>query len=746
MHTSGGHATTNVPISLKFSVDALSAVMMLIVTGIGFLIHLYATEYMWHDRTGTKGYARFFAYMNLFIFSMLVLVLGDNLPVLFVGWEGVGLCSYLLIGFWYDGMPNAAAGRKAFIANRVGDFGLICAMFLLAHYTGALDWAGIESGATSLVDPPTDAMRIHVWPIGGGQYTGVFSFLQPKHPFTVSAATACGLALLLGCTGKSAQIPLYVWLPDAMAGPTPVSALIHAATMVTAGVYLVCRLNFVFVLSPFVMTVIAVIGVLTALVAATIALAQNDIKKVLAYSTVSQLGFMFLGVGTYAFAAGFFHVFTHAFFKACLFLGAGSVIHAMHARIHDDDKAQDIRNMGGLRKYMPYTYWTFAVSTAAIVGFPLTSGFFSKDAILFHAYVNRPLHPLMERLTKLHNVPWMPPSWMPAALYAAACLAALMTAFYMGRVFLLTFWGDFRGWKIGKKKKGQDDHDLETPGPAPHESPWRMTMPLIVLATGAAVAGLFFNAEFAFHFTPMEHWLEPVFETSTATAMKVSDKAHGLEWPLALGGFAAFALGTGFAYWMYVMQAGRPAAQIAKNYPGLYKLVLDKLRVDELYEATVISAVDALADTSAAFDQWFVDGILAKLTSLLVTAFGTVLRAFQTGVVHVYAAVMVVGIAAIGWFFVAPHPDATITPSTSGDYTINAAPGMGYTYRWDADGNGQPDTAEFGDQAEQKIHLDPGKTQSVTLEVHNAFGLTRSKTFTVSRPAVPTFLEVGSNG
>jgi NADH-quinone oxidoreductase subunit L len=401
--------------------------------------------------------------------------------------------------------------------------------------------------------------------------------------------------------------------------------------------------------------------------------------------------------------------------------------------------------MGGLRKYMPYTYWTFAVSTAAIVGFPLSSGFFSKDAILFHAYVDRPVHPLLERLTKLHNPPWMPPTWMPTLLYASACLAALMTAFYMLRVFLLTFWGEFRGWKIGKRKKGGDEHDLEAPGPAPHESPWRMTIPLIVLATGAAVAGLFFNAEFGLHFTPMEHWLEPVFESSTVHAMKVSEKAASLEWPLALGGFAAFALGTGFAYWMYVIQAGKPAAQIAKNYPRVYQVVLQKLRVDELYEATVISAVDALADTSAAFDQWFVDGILAKLTSLLVSAFGTVLRAVQTGVVHVYAAVMVIGIAAVGWFFVAPHPDATISASSNGDYVVSAAPGLGYTYRWDSDADGKPDAVDFSDQREQKIHLDPGKSQSVRLEVHNAFGLTGSKTFTVTRPAPPTFLEVGAN-
>src|SRR6202142_1538808 len=445
MHTTGGREDASVPIDVKFSIDQLSGVMMLIVTGVGFLIHLYATSYMESD----DGFARFFAYLNLFIFSMLVLILGDNLPLLFVGWEGVGLCSYLLIGFWYEKSANAAAGKKAFIANRIGDFGLLCAMFLLVHYTGALDWNGIANGAAGLVHPG-EAWRVHVWPVGGGQYGGFLRFLQPSHPLTVSAATAVGLALLLGCTGKSAQIPLYIWLPDAMAGPTPVSALIHAATMVTAGVYLICRLSFVFVLSPFTMMVIAIVGASTALFAATIALVQNDIKKVLAYSTISQLGFMFLGVGVGAFTAGFFHVFTHAFFKACLFLCAGSVIHAMHARIHDDDKAQDVRQMGGLRKWLPLTHATFAVATAAIIGVPFTSGFFSKDEILFRAFVDRTVNPMAGSAMLKRFRLFEPPMWLGPVLYGAAVLAATLTAFYMCRLYFLTFWGDFRGWKVGR--------------------------------------------------------------------------------------------------------------------------------------------------------------------------------------------------------------------------------------------------------------------------------------------------------
>ncbi len=738
MHTNGGRSVAGVPIAVKFSVDALSAVMMLVITGIGFLIHLYASSYMGSD----KGYWRFFAYLNLFVFSMLVLVLADNLPLLFVGWEGVGLCSYLLIGFWYDKMPNAAAGKKAFIANRIGDFGLICAMFLLAHYTGALDWVGIESGATSLVDSPSDAMRIHVWPIGGGTYQGLFAFLQPSTPLTISAATAVGLMLLLGCTGKSAQLPLYVWLPDAMAGPTPVSALIHAATMVTAGIYLICRLSFVFVLSPFTMMCIAIIGAATALVAATIAVVQNDIKKVLAYSTVSQLGFMFLGVGVGAFTAGFFHVFTHAFFKACLFLGAGSVIHSMHGRIHDDVKSQDMRNMGGLRKYMPYTFWTFFASTAAIIGTPFLSGFFSKDEILFRAYTNLQSHPMMERLKRAHNEPFVPPTWVGPALYWVGILAATLTAFYMCRALFMTFYGDFRGWTIGRASQlahapvadpaddahGDEHHDehhdddLSAPGHAPHESPWQMTVPLIVLATGAVFCGIFNMGPF--HITPLDHWLDPVFESAVKGAVKSREGAEHLEWTLMAPGFFAFLIGTGVAYYLYVIGKSEHeetlqsyARRIVPAVPGVIVLVIGLVLVksfgvtgarwsyvgdvlvvaggalawfyrdiglDSLYEKTILDGTDALADTSAAFDQWFVDGVIAKLTAFVVAALGTVLRAFQNGVVHVYAFAMVLGVAVMGWFFVGPHADASVAKAGD-DFTVTAGAVAGYldySYEW----------------------------------------------------------------
>jgi NADH-quinone oxidoreductase subunit L len=755
MHTSGARQGASIPINLRFSIDQLSGVMLLIVTGVGFLIHLYATSYM----AGDKGYARFFAYLNLFIFSMLVLILGDNLPVLFVGWEGVGLCSYLLIGFWYGSLANAAAGKKAFIANRVGDFGLLCAMFLLVYYTGALDWNGLENAATNLVHP-AEQMRVHIWPLGAGHYVGLLGFLEPKHPLTISPATAVGLALLLGCTGKSAQIPLYVWLPDAMAGPTPVSALIHAATMVTAGVYLVCRLCFVFVLSPFTMMVIAIIGAATALLAATIALVQNDIKKVLAYSTVSQLGFMFLGVGTGAFVAGFFHVFTHAFFKACLFLGAGSVIHAMHARVHDEVQAQDIRNMGGLHKWLPITHRTFAAATAAIIGFPLTSGFFSKDEILYRAYVDHMVNPMTDKGPLQGRHVYEPPMWLGPILYYAAVAAAAMTAFYMCRLYFLTFWGSFRGWTVGRPSllarqeieaahasAGADGHDsdevhdeeehahphedLSTPGYPPHESPWQMTVPLIILAAFAVGAGLLNPGFGLMKEKPMEHWLDPVFRVATEGAVQVG---HASEYGLAVGGIGAFLFGTALAWWMYIANRGKPAENLAAALPGLHQLLLDKWRVDELYELGPIAAVDSLAETSAAVDRGIVDGLLAQFTSLVVAASGTILRTFQNGVVHAYAAMMVVGIAGVGLFFGAPHAHATVADAGSDDYVVTAAPGVGYSYRWDSDGDGRPDKPDFGPSPTLKLHVEPGKTAMVTLEVKNAFGLVRSRSIPVARP------------
>ena len=753
-HTTAGRAGSNLAIDLKFSVDQLSAVMMLVITGIGFLIHLYSTAYMAED----ASYARFFAYLNLFVAAMLVLVLGDNLVVLFIGWEGVGLCSYLLIGFWFGKLENAAAGRKAFIANRIGDFGLLIGIFLLAQYTGALDWDGIARNAQQLVSA-SPAGRVHIWPVGGGVYQGIWSFLQPANPLTLSAATAVALALFLGCAGKSAQLPLYVWLPDAMAGPTPVSALIHAATRVTAGVYLVCRMNFVFVLSPFAMTVVAVVGAATALFAATIALVQNDVKKVLAYSTVSQLGFMFLGVGVGAFTAGFFHVFTHAFFKACLFLGAGSVIHAMHAHVHDDVASQDMRNMGGLKKYMPITFATFAVSTLAIIGTPLTSGFFSKDEILFKAFTSRAVHPLREKLAQRGIPIWEQPAWIGPALYVVGVIAATMTAFYMCRALYLTFFGEFRGWTIAGSEvvaashghdhghevhpptshsaahaHGGDSHS-HGPGPVPHESPWAMTAPLVVLAFGALFAGALNAAPF--HFEPLGEWLEPVFARSVKLGVEVvggEEHAHHLMWPLAGGGIGAFAIGSAIAYWMYIARKGEPAATLAKNNKGLHSLLLDKWRIDELYDATILGVTEATAETCVAVDQGVVDGLFARATAGLVAAGGFVLRALHTGLFHTYGAAMVLGLGGVGWFFLAPHATVSVNEK-GGSYEVQAAPGFGYAYRWDADGDGTFDTERFGSERALLVTAEAGKTKQVRLEVKNAFGLSATATATVGTEA-----------
>ncbi|MBX3189329.1 MAG: NADH-quinone oxidoreductase subunit L [Labilithrix sp.] len=824
MRTSGLREIS-VPIELKFSVDQLSGVMMLVVTGVGFLIHVYATEYMRKD----KAYWRFFCYLNLFVFSMLVLILADNLPVLFIGWEGVGLCSYLLIGFWYDKMPNAQAGKKAFIANRIGDFGLLCAMFLLVYYTGALDWTGIANGSQSLV-ATGDAAQVHLWPIGGGQFQDAafgpikipLSWLQPNKAITITGATAVAIALLLGCTGKSAQLPLYVWLPDAMAGPTPVSALIHAATMVTAGVYLICRLSFVFVLSPPVMMIVALTGALTAVFAAGIALVQNDIKKVLAYSTVSQLGFMFLGVGVGAFTAGFFHVFTHAFFKACLFLGAGSVIHAMHARVHDDVRSQDMRNMGGLRKYMPLTFWTFVASTLAIIGFPLTSGFFSKDEILAATLVNTPVNPHAERLAARHIEVWQPPPWTNWLLWGLGVFAATLTAFYMCRAVFMTFYGDFKGWTIGRpsqlaKMAHHDDHDdehadednhhheedLSQPGPPPHESPRAITIPLIVLAALAIFAGLLNPGAMKlvshhFSFLPMNNWLEPVF-AEAVKGVKLPDEhtAHSRELIATAGAFLAFAVGTYAAYWMYIQNKGKLESAymtramafasglsggllvvagilimafqggelVAPNkiVPGIMILggayLVYRVRevgLDYIYDRSVVVGVDALADTAASFDQGAVDFVIARLTSLTVAALGTVLRVLQNGVVHVYAAMMVVGMAALGVFFVAPRADFVVNDSGTGEYVVSAAPGFGYQYKWTVDTKGQPPAKPTTDQV--KVQLEEGASKQVRLEVRNAFSgaldipLVRNllpptavKEVTLNRPKIekPMKLELG---
>jgi NADH-quinone oxidoreductase subunit L len=713
-------STTQVPIDVAFSVDQLSGVMMLVVTGIGFLIHLYSTKYMAKD----EGFHRFFAYLNLFIFAMLVLILGDNLAVLFVGWEGVGLCSYLLIGFWYTDDKKASAGKKAFIANRIGDFGLLVAMAMLVYYAGTLRFSQLESGVSNLMQTRT------IWPLPGMDLP---QWLQLKEPLRMTVPTLVALALFVGCVGKSAQIPLYVWLPDAMAGPTPVSALIHAATMVTAGVYLVARTSFIFALSPMAMAVVAGTGAITALFAASIAFAQTDLKKVLAYSTVSQLGFMFVGVGSGAFAAGFFHVVTHAFFKGCLFLGAGSVIHAMHHVIHDEEASQDMRNMGGLRKHMPITHVTFLISCLAISGFPVTSGFFSKDEVMFKAFANS--------IPASGAQQWVAPPWFGTAVYAMSLVAAVCTAFYMARAYLLTFWGDFRGWKIvagykaRKHRHHHDDHEKKKKlkGDAPHESPWQMTLPLVVLAAGAAFGGLLYAEPI--HLTWLERFWHPVFATASHHVTARAD-AHAMLWTLLCAGAGACFVGWAAAWLVYVEKEGRPAASFVKAVPGLHRLVYDKWRIDELYNATVIGFVDALGDTAASMDKWLIDGVLAKLTAAVTQFAGGALRMLQTGRVQVYAAGMVLGVAGIGWFVLAPHASAEIDTSSlnaHGTVSFTAAPGHGYSYRW-YEGD-DPTTAEFKESPKYTVSLDRCETKTVRLQVRSMFGTTATASFKQCREA-----------
>jgi NADH-quinone oxidoreductase subunit L len=750
-------------LDVAFGVDAMTATMMLIVTGVGFLIHLYSSEYMWKD----PGYHRFFAYLNLFIFSMLTLIMGDNLVVLFVGWEGVGLCSYLLIGFWFEVDKYASAGKKAFIVNRIGDFGLLVAMAALLYFVGTLNFEEIDLRSGALLTEVT------VWPLGNipleatwdAQFAATsmwpswlaHAFL-PAEPTRIFASTLIGLCLFLGAAGKSAQMPLYVWLPDAMAGPTPVSALIHAATMVTAGVYLVARMAGVFVLSPAAMATIAIVGAFTALFAASIGLFQRDLKKVLAYSTVSQLGFMFIGVGTGAFIAGFFHVFTHAFFKACLFLGAGSVIHAMHARIHDADASQDMRFMGGLGKYMPITRATFLVSCLAIAGVPLLSGFWSKDEILWLAFSQKVQAPDVARI-------WQWPDWLGPAIYVVGIVAATMTAFYMFRAYFMTFHGEFRGWTIVKgwvdrhaHHGGQDDdhdHDHddghdgplagpELDGPVPHESPWAMTAPLVILAAFAALGG--FLGAHPIHVEPLLHFLEPVVEHAAA-AVKARPGTEDLMLPMMVPGLLAAAVGIGLAWKIYGSGGWQGEDRFAKSAPGVYQLLVDKWRIDELYDATVVGMVDALADIFTMADKWIVDGIIARLSAAVVAASGSILRLFHSGRVQLYAASIVVGMAALGLFVIQPHADLSIDETLlrqTGEVKVTAAPGLGYSYSWQglhagkADAKGATEEPpKFAADREQRIVVGAGETRTVVVRVRNAFGLESEESVTLTRRGTP---------
>ena len=537
-----------------FRLDPLSAMMSLIITGIGFLIHLYSTAYMDHESRGS--FARFFCYLNLFCFFMLMLVLGSTFLVMFVGWEGVGLCSYLLIGFWYHKRTASDAGKKAFIVNRIGDWGFVLGIFLIFFTFGTLDFRAVAEAAATM---PVE--------------TGAFGVLS-----------AICLLLFVGAMGKSAQIPLYVWLPDAMEGPTPVSALIHAATMVTAGVYMVGRNAVLFTHAPMVMQVVATIGVLTALMAATIGLVQTDIKRVLAYSTVSQLGYMFLATGVGAFAAAAFHLMTHAFFKALLFLGSGSVIHAMNDE-------QDMQKMGGMKLYMPVTFVTMFVGSLAIAGVPPFSGFFSKDEILYRAFLSNKL------------------------LWGLAVVTAGMTAFYMFRLVFMTFFGDYRGpsWEHQEAAHGDTAHDA---GHAhawhgPHESPSLMTAPLMLLAVGAFAAG-FVGIPIALGGNnAIEHFLEPSFVAESAVVAEAEHAVAELSHAAELGLMALSVLiavgGIALAYHIYVRRPER-SAQLAANWAGTHRVLTNKYYVDEVYNATVVKGTMSSARGLWTVDRQVVDG------------------------------------------------------------------------------------------------------------------------------------------
>jgi NADH-quinone oxidoreductase subunit L len=550
----------NLNIPLSFLVDPLSAIMLLIITGVGFLIHIYSIGYMHSD----EGFGKFFSYLNLFIFFMLLLVLGSNYIVMFIGWEGVGLCSYLLIGFWFTNSEYASAAKKAFVMNRIGDLGFLIAVFMIFTVFGSVEFAAIFPKAAGM------------------------------EPGNTAIAFIC-LLLFIGACGKSAQLPLFTWLPDAMAGPTPVSALIHAATMVTAGIYMIARSNVLFDLAPFIQHIIAVVGLATAILAAIIALTQTDIKKVLAYSTVSQLGYMFLGLGVGAYDGAFFHVITHAFFKALLFLCAGSVIHALH---HE----QDMRHMGGLRKKLPVTFLTMLIGTIAIAGLPPFSGFFSKDEILAHVFV--------------HN----------KAMWAIAVFGAFLTAFYMFRMLFLTFYGQYRG------THHTEEHI--------HESPKSMTFPLIVLAVLSAVGGLIGIPEVLGGNHWLSHWLSPVIKHHAETP------DHATEYILMAVSVVGVLISIGIAYSRYIGQNHIPLPEEAKR-PVLANISYHKFYIDELYDAIIRKPLDALSTFFYKIvDRKIIDGFVNGLGWGAGEA-SKGLRLVQSGNVGFYIFMMVIGIISL---------------------------------------------------------------------------------------------------
>ncbi|MFN8349529.1 MAG: NADH-quinone oxidoreductase subunit L [Spirosomataceae bacterium] len=561
----------NIPFS--FQIDQLSLLMLMVVTGVGSLIHIYSVGYMSHD----EGFGKFFAFLNLFLFFMLLLVMGSNYVIMFIGWEGVGLCSYLLIGFWNKVTNYNNAARKAFIMNRIGDLGFLLGIFLIIQTFGSVEYLDVFGKAAN----------------------GSFSV----NDTTIITITAL---LFVGAMGKSAQIPLYTWLPDAMAGPTPVSALIHAATMVTAGIYMVIRSNVLYSLAPATLGVVGGIGLLTAVVAASIGLYQNDIKKVLAYSTVSQLGYMFLALGVGAYTSAMFHVMTHAFFKALLFLGAGSVIHAM-------SDEQDIRNMGGLKKHLPVTYWTFLIATLAISGIIPFAGFFSKDEILAHVFEHNKL------------------------MWGIGLITSIMTAFYMFRLFFVTFFGQFRGTH-------EQEHHL-------HESPASMTVPLMILAVLSAVGG-FMNIPHALGGgESLSHFMAPLFELSKQVNPLLFEGHldHSTEYILMGVSVGAAVLAIVFAYNLFISKNTVPAAD--KDVTGFAKVLQNKYYVDEAYEAVFVNPMRKLSDVLYSFGEFLID-LVVNGSGRLVQFFAGRLRLLQSGETGFYVFAMVIGILAVlAWNF-----------------------------------------------------------------------------------------------
>ena len=606
-----GSADFQVPLGLRL--DPLAALMILVVTGIGFLIHVYSTAYMVEEEP--SEYARYFAYLNLFAAFMLLLVLGDSFVVLFVGWEGVGLCSYLLIGFWYQKTFAADAGRKAFIVNRIGDVAFILGVLLAFSYFGTLNFRQLNS---AIAPRPIET------------------------EFGVVSAIA--LLLFIGATGKSAQIPLYVWLPDAMEGPTPVSALIHAATMVTAGVYLIARNAVLYAHAPEVLTIVAIVGTATALWAGAIALVQNDIKRVLAYSTVSQLGYMFMAMGVGAYTAGIFHLFTHAFFKALLFLGSGAVIHALAGE-------QDLRRMGGLKKELPVTYWTFVIGALAIAGVPFLSGFFSKDEILYRTFESG------------HTVLWL-----------AGAVTSLMTAFYMFRLVFLAFHGPRRHGRAEALRYRDDTTStadrtstahgtsvaqdfspapVHSPHPAHlHDAPAAMAIPLVVLAIGSVFAGYLGVPAAIGGSNLFERFLAPSLAVPAigAAASAPEHATHTLELILIVVSSVLALLGIGIAAYLYLKRPHMPDV-FAARFPGLYQFLVNKGYIDELYDEALVQPIEVLSERVLwKGDTSVIDGAV-RGTGTIVFETGAAVRMIQTGSMRTYAVSVLFGVVLIVGYY-----------------------------------------------------------------------------------------------